>query len=923
MSFGFYKLKTFSFFLISLFLALAIPLHPAQAFVEWLGKVIIGGLLWIILFIPVLVAQAFTIVSGNFLVEVSNPSFVTKRYIEIGFVKDGWTLCANLSGIFLVLALIAIGVGVALRMISDPQKALVRFITAAVLIPFTPIIAGFIIDFSNIFTFTFFRTGAAQGFLGGISLFSSACDAFSSMFAPGAGFLDSIFGIVAVLLFLIIYGFYVGLILFRFGVLFFARYVALWVLIILSPLAFCFFALSVIPASEDFPFFEFFKKLGGYYRKWWEELFAWSTIGIMGSFFLYIGGITANSLITSADANLIDASWFLDLIGQNILPFLIPIIIVQFGYKLTMAWAGDAAKAVLSTVEGTIKAAAVAAGGIAIGAATAGAGAAMGSKAGQAAAGGMQTKGAAMMQKPGLKTFGYAVNRMGTSAKNYGAKYNKQLEDKAKKQMEGIADIDKGETLRGMAIPKKSFFNSKIVEQQEKAKAKALLDQDKKEFDKGKIKPGDPRLQSMLETATAEFDKDIIKKIFASNPGLIKSTDGFAMKAKGLLATGFDKGILDQTRDSTQSKINNLDDKKKNTLKDVFAFGKNISDNDLQLAGFSAQEIKNIKEERTKAFKTVDKNIKGQIFKTLKEDDIQNWKKEDFSDPETIQNLAKDSTSQIKLAASARNNTSFFKELMAQMLDLDNGYRAKEFINFLRRPDQIALLGREKILSEEMMEATGRFGFNNKELVNATLRDSNAQELESFINKMNEASKRNLFSQLKDENIQALGDKIAQDIIIENMVKYSSINNKNGQSNNFNSYIKTGGIDLVNKINEKINKDSNFRETVVLENPQFLKFAITPNAAIAGIQVQMPSGSANQYISNPQDIESYKKYYSQNPQIEKIVQDQNIRQRSQIQQQVRQKYDPNRRTIGGYKNFIEDIDKEESSDQGFSRSKYE
>ncbi|HNZ83676.1 MAG TPA: hypothetical protein PKL98_00130 [Candidatus Pacearchaeota archaeon] len=923
MSFGFYKLKTFSFFLISLFLALVIPLHPAQAFVEWLGKVIIGGLLWIILFIPVLIAQAFTILSGNFLVEVSNPSFVTKRYIEIGFVKDGWTLCANLAGIFLVLALIAIGIGVALRMIREPQKALVRFITAAVLIPFTPIIAGFIIDFSNIFTFTFFRTGAAQGFLGGISLFSSACDAFSSMFAPGAGFLDSIFGIVAILLFLAIYGFYVGLILFRFGILFFARYIALWVIIILSPLAFCFYALSIIPTGEDFPIFEFFKKLGGYYKKWWEELFAWSTIGIMGSFFLYIGGITANSLLTSADANLIDGSWFLDLMGQNILPFLIPIVIIQMGYKYTMQWAPAVAATIISTVEGTIKTAAVAAGGIAIGAATAGAGAAMGSKTGQAAASSMQTKGAAMMQKPGLKTFGYAVNRMGTNAKSYGAKYNKQLEDNAKKQMEAMAGIDKGETLRGMAIPKKNLFNSRIVEQQEKAKAKALLEQDKKEFEKGKIKTGDPRLQSMLETATAEFDKDIIKKIFSNNPGLIKSTDGFAMRAKGLLTTALDKDTLDQARDSTQSKISNLDDKKKGALKDVFSFGKDISDNNLQLAGFSAQEIKNIKEERTKAFKTVDKNIKGQIFKTLKEDDIQNWKKEDFSDPETIQNLAKDSSSQTKFAASVRNNTNFFKELMAQMLDLDNGYRAKEFVNFLRRPDQIALLGREKILSEEMMDATGKFGFNNKELLTATLKDSNTQELENFINKMDETSKQKLFSKLNDENIQALGDKIAQDIIIENMIKYSSVDKQNGRSNNLNSYIKAGGIDLVNKINEKINEDSNFRETIVLENPQFLKFAITPNAAIAGIQVQMPPESTNKYINNPRDIESYRNYYSRNQQSEKIIQDQNMRQRNQTQQQVRQKYDSNRRTIGGYEKFIEDIDREESSDQGFSRSKYE
>ncbi len=809
MSFGFYKLKKIPYFLSFLFLFLLIPLYTTQAFVEWLGKVLIGGLIWLSLFTPLFLSWAFSTVAGRFLTEVSNPSFITKRYIEIGFVKEGWTLCANLAGIFLVLTLIAIGVSVALRTIKNPGETLIKFAFQAVLIPFTPIIAGFVIDFSNVFTYTFFRTGAAQGFIGGLNVFSAAVDAFNSMFTPGAGMIDAIYAMVASVTFLIIYGFLVGIVLWRFGILFFARYVALWMIIILSPLAFCFEAMSSI-SSKDFPPFEFFTKLAGYYKKWWEQLFQWATIGILGSLFMYIAGMTAMSLMSS-DVDLIDGSWFIKLVGENILPFLIPILMLHMGYKLTLEWAPKTAGAIIQAVEGTIKTIVTVAAGVATAGASAAGGAMAGSATGQAAATSMQARGASMMQKPGLKTFGYAINRMGTNIKAAGARHNQRIEAAAQRKMQALAGLDKGETLRGMALPGKNIFNAKIVDAQQKAKDKALYEQDKNEFAKGRIGTGDPKIQSMLETGTKEYDKDTVRRIFENNPGLINSNEGFAKNARKLLASAFDKELIDQGKESE-----------------------------------------------------ADQNIKKSIFKGITDKILENWKKDDFLDPEIIKGLAQNSGPSAQMSASKRGGQELFKQMMGYMLDTEGGYKARDFVNSVKNPEQIAELGKDSLSSNEMMNAISKFGLGNKNLLDAMLKNLDDAKLDDFINGMDKNAKQKFFgSALKDDEMQILGNKIAKDIIMENMAKFGSAGGKGGGT--FASYMKVGGPDLAQRFSQSMNDNDDFRKTVVMENPGLISYALSPNAALSGVELnvsdeikKMPGkGSwAQKYAKHYKDIYS-------------------------------------------------------------------
>jgi hypothetical protein len=939
MSFGFYKLKTFLLFLACLFIGFALPFYPANAFVEWLGKVIIGGILWIVCMIPILLGAGLTSLAGNFLIEVTNPSFVTKRYIEIGFVKEGWSLCANLAGIFLVLALIAIGVAVALRMIKNPGEALIKFITAAVLIPFTPIIAGFMIDFANIFTFTFFRTGAAQGFLTGGNMLQSAVDAFSTMFAPGAGFLDGMASMLAALIFLALFGIMMGLTLFRFGIMLFARYVALWIIIILSPLAFCFLALSVIP-SKEFPPFKFFSKLGEYHAMWWENLFGWSTIGILGSFFLYIAGMTANFLATT-DSDLINSGWFYQLIGENLLPYIIPLFILYMGYNLTMAWAPAAAKQIVDGVEGAIKGVAkigaAAVGGLAVGAA----GSYAASEGGQALAAKMQTTGANMMEKPRQKTFGYALNRVGTSFGAFGQKAKKEMEDREEKQMANLAGIgDKGATLSRMKLPESTMFNKNVIDAQQKGKDKALLEQYNKEFDKGKIKTGDSRLLDMLGFASGSMDKATIEKLFKQNPELMQSKDIRSLQAQGLLTNAKTKDTMDFLSKDTLSKLTGLDDKQKGVAKDAMNPTKLLSEKDLDNAGITGDNKNKILQTRDSIIDLATKSAQRYIASTLKGGDTEKIDAKNFSDPATLQNLREKATPETLWSVIKRSGLSAFKDITTGM----ERSRMEALFRGLR-PNDINDLDKDLLMSPEMMKMASEYGFagkgGNQALISSILSNGNGGEIKSFLSmiKNNPRSARSFFSNLNDSTISSINPAVLDEVInSREMLEGMSFYGAKGVQ----KYLEVGGPEVVSQINEALNTDEEFRKTVITQNPGLIKNLSTQTASLAGVQIINPEYDPNQrksdqYVNNKNAsryIEYYREQYKnqQTPESEPPPSPAQGPKQN-IQQNIRQKVVNNPspiasqnnqgQRIGGYQSLAQDIDDDENSDQGFARTKYE
>lgn len=189
-------------------------------------------------------------------------------------VAVGWPIVRNIGNMVIVLSLITIAIAVILRLeiFGDRKKLLARLIIAALLINFSLVICGVVIDASNI-TMKYALLGGKKvpesflskdGFKEAVALADKkigAKEASSSFITRALGQVS--FNIVS------------GIVAFLFVFLFVFRIVALWMLVILSPLA---FACAVLPFTRDLVF-----------KKWQDAFLQWCFIGIFGALFIYLG----------------------------------------------------------------------------------------------------------------------------------------------------------------------------------------------------------------------------------------------------------------------------------------------------------------------------------------------------------------------------------------------------------------------------------------------------------------------------------------------------------------------------------------------------------------------------------------------------------------------------------------------------------
>ncbi|MEA3453208.1 MAG: hypothetical protein U9Q96_02665 [Patescibacteria group bacterium] len=243
---------------------------------------------WIVTIIEMLVKLWFGVGITNFLLRMSNgflgwvtdPQFIADAggYTRNALVQEGWQITRDLVNMFFVLVMVGIGIATMLRTKGyEIKKLLPKAIVIILLINFTPIICGLIIDASNILTHFFLSAGtrgtgdmiikieAPQSSLGGQVI----------SFLKGVINLDwqkiafSMFHSIITIAFNI----FASFLLFALGMIFLLRYIMLWILIILSPLAFfCY----IMPPT---------KKI---WDMWWKQFIQWCFIGIGASFFLYL-----------------------------------------------------------------------------------------------------------------------------------------------------------------------------------------------------------------------------------------------------------------------------------------------------------------------------------------------------------------------------------------------------------------------------------------------------------------------------------------------------------------------------------------------------------------------------------------------------------------------------------------------------------
>ncbi len=284
-------------------------------------------------FIPLFITGILDFIAGTALLWVIRISDVVS-FTHNSAVNIGWPIARDFANILIVLGFIAIAVATILRFKEYEAKSLlVKLIVAALLVNFSLLICGVIIDGSNIIIRNFLSIGSDSSigglfdfrfFNAAVALVNSPVDA-----AHAVEFMAKVMGNV-------FYNIMSAIVLALFAFLFLFRIVALWMLVIMSPIAFICY---VFPATK------------GVWNMWWSNFVQWCIIGIPGAFFLYIGRALMASMSTNPPVtpvlNEISAGAGVNQIFNALSPFftmLIPglFLIMGFLFSLQVSAMGSA-----------------------------------------------------------------------------------------------------------------------------------------------------------------------------------------------------------------------------------------------------------------------------------------------------------------------------------------------------------------------------------------------------------------------------------------------------------------------------------------------------------------------------------------------------------------------------------------------------
>ena len=237
-------------------------------FADSIGKAIGATIAGFALAIP----RALLGIASLLLNQAIDPSFIRVPYTTGPIIDSGLVVVRDFANMLIVFFLIIIGLATALRIGQyEAKKTLPKLIGVALLINFTPVITGFIVDTSNIFMNFFLEGVAGVGIIDSVfsGISSTAANDVPSFFKP-----TEAVGLVFKILVVIIFDIFAALVFFLFAALFIMRRIAIWLLVILSPIA---FVAAVLPRTS------------GLFKMWWNQFFQWSIIGIFAAFFLWLG----------------------------------------------------------------------------------------------------------------------------------------------------------------------------------------------------------------------------------------------------------------------------------------------------------------------------------------------------------------------------------------------------------------------------------------------------------------------------------------------------------------------------------------------------------------------------------------------------------------------------------------------------------
>ena len=275
-----------------LFFALAIIFVPNhfclaedQSVISWVGNYALGGVGYVVALVLGFLAQIVNAAIGV-LISVMIGLLVGvaqfNNIIDVDTVKEGWKIVRDICNMFFVLILLAIAIGTILKLENySLKKMLPKLLIMAILINFSRMIFGVIIDFAQVIMLTFVSAFSnSQGWF--IDMFNVQNISSMQIFEKTEGKVNGIGPLVTVTA--ILAGVFASLatliIVIVLLLVLIVRIVMLWIYTILSPLVFLGFA---------------FPAVGKHTSRIWEDFIKQVMIGPLLAFFIYLALTTADA----------------------------------------------------------------------------------------------------------------------------------------------------------------------------------------------------------------------------------------------------------------------------------------------------------------------------------------------------------------------------------------------------------------------------------------------------------------------------------------------------------------------------------------------------------------------------------------------------------------------------------------------------
>ncbi len=297
------------------------PMGAIYSFLGGMGLDFSQGLVGTIIGVIAGISLTILDLGFGFLNWTSSGDFVNQGMtssMDNPLISQGWTAIRNIANILLVFGLVAVAISIMLEyQETKAKKMLINFVLIALLINFTPVICDTIIDIANSLMNAILRGGAAP----------QLKTALANRMNPQG--LEDITTVIVLAIFCVVS----AAIYFLYGVLFMFRYIQLWLLIIISPIA---FASKVFLPTKAMDILKYILPEQCMWDAWWKDFMNWTFIGIPAAFSIYLSNLLMGITFQNPTAILSAPSGELEGVFSLLFSYLLPIGVLYQGFFMTM-----------------------------------------------------------------------------------------------------------------------------------------------------------------------------------------------------------------------------------------------------------------------------------------------------------------------------------------------------------------------------------------------------------------------------------------------------------------------------------------------------------------------------------------------------------------------------------------------------------